>query len=186
MTPESDAELITRVLRSDDRGAFSALVSRHQAQVRALLRRMTAGDLALADDLAQETFVKAYLKLSSFKSQALFSTWLYRIATNAFLMERRKSSSRETPGITTDALKPNMPTPRAGDASALAVDLERAMESLSDPERAAIALCYAGGLSHAETAQILELPVGTVKTHILRGKDKLRPRLAAWKKGAPR
>src|SRR5262252_4342651 len=85
----SDAQLIARVLVQDDRHAFSELVRRHQSTVRASLRRLT-GNHALADDLAQETFLLAYRNLRSFRQEAKFSTWLYRIAYNVFLADARK------------------------------------------------------------------------------------------------
>ena len=87
MPPVSDAELIARVVVVDDRHAFSELVRRHQSAVRATLRRLTAGNFALADDLAQDTFMLAYRNIKSFRQEAKFSTWLYRIATNAFLAD---------------------------------------------------------------------------------------------------
>src|SRR5436853_7716127 len=86
----SDAQLIARVLVQDDRHAFGELVRRHQSAVRACLRKLTGGNHALADDLAQETFLLAYRNLKSFRQEARFSTWLYRIATNAFFAEARK------------------------------------------------------------------------------------------------
>ena len=88
--PLTDAELIARVVVRDDRHAFSELVRRHQSAVRATLRRLTSGNHALADDLAQETFMLAYRNLGSFRQEAKFSTWLYRIATNAYLADARK------------------------------------------------------------------------------------------------
>src|ERR1043166_3753674 len=91
----SDAQLIARVLVQDDRHAFGELVRRHQSAVRASLRKLTAGNHALADDLAQETFLLAYRNLKSFRQEAKFSTWLYRIAYNAFLADLRKT--RELP-----------------------------------------------------------------------------------------
>src|SRR5512140_1092049 len=91
----TDAELIARVVVQDDRHAFSELVRRYQSGVRATLRRLTAGNHALADDLAQETFLLAYRNLKSFRQEARFSTWLYRIATNAFLADARKRKEEE-------------------------------------------------------------------------------------------
>jgi RNA polymerase sigma-70 factor (ECF subfamily) len=78
----SDAQLIARALVGDDRHAFTELVRRHQSTVRACLRKLTAGNHALADDLAQETFC-SWRNLKSFRQESTFSTWLYRIATNA-------------------------------------------------------------------------------------------------------
>jgi len=86
----SDADLILAVLERDDRRAFEQLVDRHQSQVRTVLRRLTRGDMALSDDLAQETFVLAWRNLSRFRFEAKFSTWLYRIAFNAWRSEARK------------------------------------------------------------------------------------------------
>ena len=182
-----DSELVARVLRADDRGAFAELVRRHQAAVRALLRRLVSGDAARADDLAQETFVKAYLKLATFRGDASLGTWLYRIAVNTYLADQRRAARRERPAGPDPEDERAGATdlrPRPADHTALQVDLERAMASLPEAERAAIALCYAAGLSHAEAAAVLGLPVGTVKTHILRGKQKLRPLMAAWQEGA--
>jgi len=89
--PISDAQLIARVVVRDDRHAFGELVRRHQSAVRSPLRRLTNGNAALADDLAQETFLLAYRNLKSFRQDAKFSTWLYRIAYNAFLGDARKT-----------------------------------------------------------------------------------------------
>lgn len=177
----SDAQLIARVLVQDDRHAFSELVRRHQSSVRACLRRLTAGDQGLADDLAQETFLLAYRNLRSFRQQAKFSTWLYRIAYNAFLAERRKT--RELPLTDEAAEASEMSNDAAAPVArtvALAVDLERAMAVLSDAERAAIVQCYHNDLTHEEAAFVLGCPVGTVKTHVLRAKEKLKARLGAW------
>ncbi|MGH8444993.1 MAG: sigma-70 family RNA polymerase sigma factor, partial [Solimonas sp.] len=85
----ADAVLIARVLAGDDRHAYATLVRRHQSAVRNVLRRLTAGQAALADDLAQETFLQAYRKLAQFRADAAFSTWLHRIATNAWLQHLR-------------------------------------------------------------------------------------------------
>src|SRR4029453_19288338 len=86
----SDAQLIARALVGDDRHAFTELVRRHQSTVRACLRKLTAGNHALAEDLSQETFVLAWRNLKSFRQEARFSTWLYRIATNCWLADARK------------------------------------------------------------------------------------------------
>jgi RNA polymerase sigma factor (sigma-70 family) len=186
--PLSDAELIARVVVRDDRHAFSELVRRYQSAVRTTLRRLTSGNLALADDLAQETFMLAYRNLASFRQEAKFSTWLYRIATNAFLADARKRKE-ELLGDRDDELPDDEGAEREDDAlgdselersASLSMDMARAMAVLSDAERAAIVQCYHNDLSHEEAAQVLNCPVGTVKTHILRAKQKLKSRLAAW------
>ena len=186
----TDAQLIARCLVGDDRHAFAELVKRHQSAVRACLRKLTAGNHALADDLAQETFVLAWRNLASFRQEARFSTWLYRIATNAWLAHARKRREEllgdrdDDVADDDDAALPD--DPGGGDharAATLKIDMERALATLSDAERAAIVQCYHNDLSHEEAAYVLGCPVGTVKTHVLRGKQKLKRVLAAWHRG---
>jgi len=175
-----DAALVRAVQASDDRAAFAQLVARHQSSVRTVLRRLTRGDTGLADDLAQDTFILAWRNIRHFRFEARFSTWLYRIAINAWRSEARRK--RE---LLLDAEDGELPADEtAEDAPDIVarVDLERALATLSDGERAAIAACYYADLSHEEAAQALGIPVGTVKTHVLRGKAKLKARLAAKEK----
>jgi RNA polymerase sigma-70 factor (ECF subfamily) len=183
----SDAQLIARVLVGDDRHAFTELVRRHQSTVRACLRKLTAGNHALADDLAQETFVLAWRNLKSFRQEARFSTWLYRIATNCWLADARKRKEEllgdRDAGIAEDDDETMADGDHADDhtrSASLKLDLERAMALLSEGERAAIVQCYHNDLTHEEAAYVLDCPVGTVKTHVLRGKQKLKLALAAW------
>jgi RNA polymerase sigma-70 factor (ECF subfamily) len=183
----SDAELIARVVVNDDRHAFAELVRRHQSVVRATLRRMTAGNHALADDLAQETFMLAWRNLKSFRQEARFSTWLHRIATNAFLADARRRKEEllgerdaELADDDEGAMEAGDVAPDPSRAATLKLDLERAFVVLSDAERAAIVQCYHNDLSHEEAAYVLGCPVGTVKTHILRAKRKLKAQLGAW------
>ncbi len=174
---QDDAALILAVLERDDRGAFGELVRRHQSTVRSVLRRLTKGDAALADDLAQETFVLAWRNLRKFRFEARFSTWLYRIAFNAWQSEARRKREvvldldHDGAPLGEDQVS-EMPDVVGR------VDLERALATLSDGERAAIAACYYADLSHEEAAVALGIPLGTVKTHVLRAKAKLRLRLA--------
>ena len=188
-SPEvSDAQLLARALVGDDRHAFAELVRRHQSSVRACLRKLTAGNHALADDLSQETFVLAWRNLKSFRHEARFSTWLYRIATNCWLADARKRKEellgdRDDAVADEDAADASSSDTAHGDharGAALKLDLERAMAVLSEGERAAIVQCYHNDLTHEEAAYVLDCPVGTVKTHVLRGKQKLKLALAAW------
>src|SRR5436190_7510810 len=172
-----DAALVRAVQASNDRAAFEALVRRHQSAVRTVLRRLTRGDAGLADDLAQETFVLAWRNIRHFRFEARFSTWIYRIAINAWRSEARKKRELLLDLDSEDAPAELGLTEEMPDIVAR-VDLERAMATLSDGERAAIAACYYADLSHEEAAQALGIPVGTVKTHVLRGKAKLKARLA--------
>ncbi len=184
----SDAQLIARALVTDDRHAFAELVKRHQSSVRACLRKLAAGHHALADDLAQETFILAWRNLASFRQEARFSTWLYRIATNCWLAHHRKRREEllgdriDTVAEGEDETVPHLDNLHADHAggTALKLDLERAMGALSASERAAIVACYHNDLTHEEAAYVLDCPVGTVKTHVLRGKLKLKAALAAY------
>jgi RNA polymerase sigma factor (sigma-70 family) len=181
--PVSDAQLIARVIVHDDRHAFGELVRRHQSAVRSTLRRLANGNAALADDLAQETFLLAYRNLKSFRQDAKFSTWLYRIAYNAFLGDARKTKELALPenaDLEVGAWSDDGEQPDMERASNLKTDLGRAMSVLSDAERAAIVQCYHNDLSHEEAAIVLGCPVGTVKSHVLRAKQKLKARLQAW------
>jgi RNA polymerase sigma factor (sigma-70 family) len=188
-----DSALVARVLTAGDRHAFAALVRRHQSSVRALLRRLTNGDDALADDLAQETFVLAWRKLDQFRGDARFGTWIYRIAYNTFLMHarsRKAESSLEDleseASLSVDDAAgsggegPASPTEGVAD---MQMDLRRAMARLSPAERAALVQCYYLDRSHEEAAYVLGCPVGTVKSHVLRAKQKLKLSLESW---APR
>ncbi|HET7135563.1 MAG TPA: sigma-70 family RNA polymerase sigma factor [Casimicrobiaceae bacterium] len=183
----TDAQLIARCIVGDDRHAFAELVKRHQSGVRASLRKLTAGNHALADDLAQDTFVLAWRNLKSFRQEARFSTWLYRIATNCWLAHLRKRreellGDRDAELVDEEDDAPGEDARDADHAqgTTMKIDLERAMARLSEAERAAIVQCYHNDLSHEEAAYVLGCPVGTVKTHILRGKQKLKAALAAW------
>ena len=162
----SDADLAARVVAFDDRHAFAQLVRRHQSAVRSLLRRLCAGDAALADDLAQETFVRVWRGLRSWRGGARLSTWLHRVAVNAWLSHARR------------APPPIPPDPEEAPSGAAAVearrDLERAFAGLREEERVAIALAYARDLTHEEAAEAAGWPLGTLKTHVARGKEKLR------------
>ncbi len=165
------------MLVEDDQHAFAELVRRHQSIVRATLRRLTGGDEALADDLAQETFVKAFRSLKHFRGEAKFSTWLYRIAYNVFLSATRTAARHEQQPANDDELTQEAEVGQID----LRHDLELAMRTLSERERTAITLCYTNGLTHEEAAGVLQCPLGTVKTDILRGKEKLRQLLAPWR-----
>ncbi len=177
MTP-SDPELITRAIATGDRAAFGELVLRHQSAVRLFLRHLTRGDAALADDLAQETFLQAHRGLARFRGEAAFSTWLLGIAHNHWRNARRRQ--REVAWEPADLPVPaeNFPSPaRAVD---LKEDLGAAMKQLDPDEQTALHLFYQQGLTHPEIAAVTGWPLGTVKTHLARAKDKLRPLLATW------
>jgi RNA polymerase sigma-70 factor (ECF subfamily) len=169
----SDSDLIARVLLDDDHHAFGELVKRHQSTVRATLRKLTGNNETLADELAQDTFLKAYRSLNKFRGESKFSTWLYRIAYNAFQTDVRARRPQEA--FDELHVEPQMPEPVD-----LRQDIDAAMSHLNEKERAAVTLCYTSGLTHEEAAAVLDWPLGTVKTNILTGKEKLRRYLAPW------
>lgn len=168
-----EARLIARAV-GGDRIAFAGLVQAHQGYLRKLLGRVCRGDQARADDLAQEAFVRAWRALPQFRGEARFRTWLTRLAYSALSAER--------PGL---PLLDEAP-PELGAHSDFApgadwrIDLDRAMATLPEPQRHALLLCYGADLSHAEAAQVLGWPLGTVKTQVLRAKARLRAQLQAW------
>lgn len=165
-----------------DRQAFASLVHAHQNNLRNQLRRLTQGDAALADDLAQESLVQAWMHMAAFKGEARFATWLYRIAYNGFLMHVRRHGPVQANTPQSDEAGQ---VGEAGPASTtpdhpMRLDVEAALQRLPEPERIALVHCYHLDLSHEEAAQVLNLPLGTLKSQVLRGKARLRNLLAAW------
>lgn len=175
-----DQALVTRALLGEDRRAFEQLMRRHQGMVRAQLCRLLHGDQAAADDLAQETFLLAWRKLDQFRCEARFSTWLHRIAYSCFLqLSRTKSwAARDTQDEAMELL------PAPVHAMDLHMDLAQAMRHLSMAEQTVLLHCVQLGLSHDEAAYVLEMPLGTVKTHATRGRAKLKAWLSAWQGAA--
>lgn len=172
----TDSELVARVRASDDRAAFGELVRRHQSAVRRFLRHLSHGDAALADDLAQDTFLHAYRRLADFRGDARLATWLLGIARNLWRNARRRQ--REHVELSEHLADEASATGTA--AADLRHDLAAALASLSPDEQLALHLGYQQGLSHAEIAALVDWPLGTVKTHLARSKEKLRHLLAAW------
>lgn len=173
-----DAALVARAVGHADARAFEMLVRRHQGLVRAQLRRLLGRDAAMADDLAQETFVLAWRKLEQFRGDSRFSTWLYRIAHSCFLQFLRRHGGAAEPGLAEDEAGPGaLADPQDLE---LRLDLHAALAQLPADQRAALLYCAQLGLSHQEAAEVMDLPLGTVKTHVLRGKARLRALLHDW------
>jgi RNA polymerase sigma-70 factor (ECF subfamily) len=172
----TDADLLARVIVEGDQHAFGELVRRHQSPVRGLLRQLVRADVELADDLAQETFIRAYKNIRSFRGEAKFSTWLYRIAYNVFRENARKR--KELVGIDEEQLQAKV-DPQTTNPG-LRHALMNALATLPLHERTAVSLCCQNWLSHDEAARVLDIPLGTVKTNVLRGREKLKKMLAAW------
>jgi RNA polymerase sigma-70 factor (ECF subfamily) len=158
-----------------DAAAFGLLVRRHQSQVRGFLLRVTGGRHALADDLAQETFLEAWSKIAQFRGEGPFAGWLIGIAWSRVLMDARRKKLLPLDGVEEPSADPSH-----GHMAKL--DLEKAFRHLHPPERAALTACHALGFSHDEAARILKMPLGTLKSHIARGREKLHGLLQGWEK----
>ena len=175
-----ELKLIARCTLGDDRRAFGTLVEAYQPQVRRFFLNLTLGDEALSDDLAQETFLKAYLNVRSFRGVAKFSTWLYRIAYNEFCSWQRKTQHEAS---LPDGLDENFDADyydASGDRcySATAsvdthIDVWRSMRVLSDTERTLVTLFYIQDYPLKKIMEITGLPEGTVKSYLSRAKAKL-------------
>jgi RNA polymerase sigma factor (sigma-70 family) len=166
-----DVEL-AQLAAAGGRREFGELVRRHSSAVRALLRRMGA-EAATADDIAQDAFLQAYERIAEFRGEGTFVSWVRRIAARLFLKRRRKDAQ-----LVLEA-EPREPEQLVAFAdTAGRIDLDDALKTLSAPERLCVSLCYGAGLSHAEVAETLNTPLGTVKSHVKRGLDKLRERMA--------
>lgn len=165
-----DVELVA-LATAGDRAAFGELVRRHGSAVRGLLRRMGA-EPSLADDIAQDAFLAAYERIVEFRGEGTFSAWVRKIAARLYV-RRWKKERRLDP-------LDDVPEEEGSGGEGLTasrIDLDEALKSLSATEQMCISLCYGAGLSHAEAAEALNAPLGTVKSHVKRGLDKLRVRL---------
>jgi RNA polymerase sigma-70 factor (ECF subfamily) len=166
-----DVELAA-LAAAGQRAAFGELVRRHGSAVRALLRRMGA-DAAMADDVAQDACLAAFERIAEFRGEGTFQAWLKRIATRLYLKRVKRALAQ---AMAHEASGPEAEA-RQGSADAR-LDLDEAMKGLPDAERVCVSLCYGAGFSHAEAAELLNTPLGTVKSHVKRGLDRLRTRLA--------
>ena len=155
-----------------DAAAFAGLVRQHQSRLRGFLRRLTRGDASLADDLAQESFLEAWRKLAQFRGEGSFAGWLLRIAWTRYLMEARRRKLEPLDEAHESGDGPEFQIPATNLDARL--DLESALRRLSSAERAGLTLCYALGYSNEEASAILDLPLGTLKSHIARGRAKLK------------
>lgn len=172
MHGNDDIDLIARVVAQQDTAAFGELVRRHQSQVRNFLRKLCR-DRELADDLAQDSFLHAWEKLHTYAGHGSFIGWLLKVAYTTFLQSKRKSSRYD------DILEKMGHLAEAGGSthtveSVELSDLDRFLAVLTEEERAVMILSYACGLSHREIGDAAEMPIGTVKSIIFRGKQKIR------------
>jgi RNA polymerase sigma-70 factor (ECF subfamily) len=177
-----DVELAAQAA-GGDRRAYGELVRRHGSTVRGLLRRLGA-DSATADDLAQDAFMAGFEQVADFRGEGTFGAWIKKIAARLYL----KKVKREARLIFSDTIEPAedvMMRDASGDAASR-MDLDEALKVLSRGERLCVSLCYGADWSHAEAAEVLNIPIGTVKSHVKRGLDKLRAKLARPEEGQRR
>lgn len=167
-----DHALVAQAVAQQDPDAFGELVRRHQSQVRNFLRKLTR-DFTLADDLAQDAFLHAWDKLDSYRGDGTFIGWLLRIAYTTFLQSKRRSNRYGE--ILEEIGHAATTESRHGEKlSDEITDLDKFLAVLTEEERAIMILSYACGLSHREIGMAANLPVGTVKSIIFRGKEKIR------------
>ena len=163
--------------RTGDRLAFEDLVRRRQSSIRGLMRRF-CGDATLADDLAQQVFLRVWLKIRTLREARAFPAWLKKLAVSIWLQYLRKN----------DALRhaDEIFEIEGGedDSAGVDMDLDQALATLPDHVRLCIVLSYQEGMSHREIAELLNMPLGTVKSHINRGTQRLQKILSAYKDAA--
>ena len=185
---DSDAQLIERFKRGDRR-AFEMLVVKYQRRIERLIGRMVR-DVDLVQDIAQETFIRAYRALPNFRGESAFYTWLYRIAVNTAkkaLMDLKRDplvlekahegeDGEETSRVENELTDGE--TPEALLASKeIAGAVNAAIEALSEDLRQAITLREIEGLSYEEIAEVMNCPIGTVRSRIFRARDAIAARL---------
>ena len=168
----AEASVVTLAC-AGDQPAFEELVRRHQSSVRNLLRSLCRNS-ALADDLAQETFLQAWKHLKSLRVPEAFAGWLRKLAINSWRQYLRREGAFG-----------KLAEVQAGDvvsipAATECLDLNSALGTLAPDVRLCIVLSYHEGMSHSEIAAVTRLPLGTVKSHIARGTARLRSLLAAY------
>lgn len=165
----NDITLVTQVVVFGNKRAFDALLRKYQSQVRRFLLGLTVGDSQLAGDLAQETFIKAYMNIGKFRGLSSFSTWIMRIAYNThydYLRTHHQTEDADTPAVAA----------RSGGTTAdcaLGMDILKALATLKPEERTCITLQLIEGQPIDKIASITGMTSGTVKSHLHRGKEKL-------------
>lgn len=169
---EADHLLVARALSTEDTAAFGELIRRHQSQIRNFLRKLT-GDFALADDLAQDCFLHAWDRLHTFSGRGSFIGWLLKVAYTTFLQSKRRSKRYAEILEELGQVEASSGYRSHHEAHEVS-DLDKLLAVLTEEERAIIVMSYACGLSHREIGEATGQPVGTIKSVIHRGKEKIR------------
>ena len=159
--------LVSRVALLGDRKAFNQLLEAYQSPIRRFFFNLTGGDEELSKDLSQDTFVKAWLNIGSFRAAAKFSTWLYRIAYNTFYDHTRTKKQY----IDVESISEQMSNNTID--KDFSMDFARALTILKEDERTVMLLFYMEDLTVDKISKIMNFPTGTVKSHLFRGKEKL-------------
>ena len=172
----TDISLVAQVAVFGNKRAFDELVCRYQSPVRRFFLNQTLGDSQLSDDLAQDTFIKAYTNIRSFKGLASFQTWIMRIAYNVFYDYCRKMRNEKLEMSNVNVEMKNDSSVHSSfltSHSSFQMDLYAALALLKPDERTCITLQLIDGYDIAGIAKITGLKDGTVKSHLSRGKEKL-------------
>ena len=170
---EGPEALVVSLAARGDRDAFTELVRRRQPWLRNLMRRFS-GNPELADDLAQRVFLKVWRRIRTLRQPERFGAWLKHIAVNEWIDHQRKHAGEKNQDIDTDTLEGGR------DATVERIDLDTALALLPAEVRLCIVLSYHERMTHPEIADVTELKLGTVKSHIRRGSEKLRDALSAY------
>jgi RNA polymerase sigma-70 factor (ECF subfamily) len=167
-----EIKLLALCMASDNRDAFSRLVELHQQGLRRFLLNLTNGNEALTDDLAQDTFLKAWMAIRSFHGLSGFKTWLYRIAINEYSTYRRQSARYGVAGVDAGelVLEDRAHTQSAMDAR---MDVAEIVKHLPENERVVTLLFYLEELPVKEIVKITGMPAGTIKSHLSRARNHL-------------
>ena len=176
MATLTDISLVAQVAVFGNKRAFDELVRRYQSPVRRFFLSQTLGDSQLSDDLAQDTFIKAYTNIRSFRGLASFQTWLMRIAYNVFYDHCRKMRNEKLEMSDVNVEMKNDSSAHSSlstSQSSFQMDLYAALALLKPDERTCITLQLIDGYDIAGIAKITGLKDGTVKSHLSRGKEKL-------------
>ncbi len=176
--PAADVDqALARSAAAGDTSAFEALYRRHAARVHGVVARLVGFDRGRAEDLVQEAFVRAWQALPAYRFESAFGTWLHRLAVNTALMELRSRRSRPQADGDDEALERLGAPDSAGHATALSLDLERAVATLPPRARAVLVRYDVEGWKHEENADALGMAVGSSKAQLHRARGLLRTRL---------
>ena len=169
----SDLSLVAQVVVFGNKRAFDELVRRYQSPVRRFFLNLTLGDEQLSDDLAQDTFIKAYLNIGKFRAMASFQTWLMRIAYNVFYDHYRKMRNEKLEMKNVNGEMINDHFSFLTSHSSFKMDIYAALALLKPDERTCITLQLIDGYDIQKIAEITGIKEGTVKSHLSRGKEKM-------------